>query len=111
MPVRATEDFSIDRVAFSWRARFPINRPLAVRSSTSSPMATADSVVSLFGIPLKTMKGPETDVGEAMRYLSELKRGGSYPRAASCTGADTSACSNRSSRRHRPWRLLSGRRG
>jgi hypothetical protein len=28
--------------------------------------------VSLFGIPLQTQTGPETNVGEAMRYLAEL---------------------------------------
>jgi hypothetical protein len=28
--------------------------------------------VSLLGIPLQTQSGPETDVGEAMRYLAEL---------------------------------------
>ena len=44
MPFRATEDFSIDRVAFSWRARFPIVGPLAVRSSTNSPTARAGFV-------------------------------------------------------------------
>lgn len=72
MPFRATEDFSIDRVAFSWRARFPIIGPLAVTVVDEFADGNGRLCVSLFGIPLKTMKGPETDVGEAMRYLSEL---------------------------------------
>jgi len=72
MPFRATEDFSIDRVAFSWRARFPIAGPLAVTVVDEFADGQGRLCVSLFGIPLKTMKGPEADVGEAMRYLSEL---------------------------------------
>ena len=72
MPFRAIEDFSIDRVAFSWRARFPIIGPLAVTVVDEFADGNGRLCVSLFGIPLKTMKGPETDVGEAMRYLSEL---------------------------------------
>jgi uncharacterized protein DUF6544 len=71
-PFRATEDFSIDRVAFSWRARFPIVGPLAVTVVDEFADGKGRLCVSLFGIPLKTMKGPEADVGEAMRYLSEL---------------------------------------
>ena len=71
MPFRATEDFSIDRVAFSWRARFPVG-PLALTVVDEFADGIGHLRVSLFGIPLKTMKGPETDVGEAMRYLSEV---------------------------------------
>ena len=71
-PFRATQDFSIDRVAFSWRARFPIVGPLAVTVVDEFGDGNGRLRVSLFGIPFKTMKGPETDVGEAMRYLSEL---------------------------------------
>ncbi len=72
MPFQATEDFSLDRVAFSWRARFPIVGPLAVTVVDEFADGKGRLCVSLFGIPLKTMKGPDADVGEAMRYLSEL---------------------------------------
>jgi len=71
-PFRATQDFSVDRVAFSWRARFPIVGPLAVTVVDEFSDGNGRLCVSLFGVPFKTMKGPETDVGEAMRYLSEL---------------------------------------
>ena len=72
MLFRATEDLSADRVAFSWQARFPIIGPLAVTVVDEFADGKGRLCVSLFGIPLKTMKGSETDVGEAMRYLSEL---------------------------------------
>ena len=41
-------------------------------SSTSWWKASAGYVCSFFGIPLRSLTGPETNVGEAMRYLSEL---------------------------------------
>ena len=69
---QATEDFVVDRVAFSWRARFPIVGPLAVTVVDEFADGIGRLRLSLLGIPLKTMKGPETNVGEAMRYLSEL---------------------------------------
>lgn len=72
LPFRATEDFAIDRVAFSWRARFPIVGPLAM--TVVDELADGDGRlrVSLLGIPLQTQKGAATTVGEAMRYLAEL---------------------------------------
>ena len=72
MRFRATEDFSVARVAFSWRARFPIIGPLAIKVVDGFADGNGLLRVSLLGIPLKTMRGPEADVGEAMRYLSEL---------------------------------------
>ena len=52
-PFRATEDFSIDRGAFSWRARFPIVGPLAVSVVDEFADGNGRLCVSLFGIPLK----------------------------------------------------------
>ncbi len=72
MPFRATEDFSIDRVAFTWRARFPLVGPLALTVVDEFADGDGRLRLSLLGIPLKTIEGPETNVGEAMRYLSEL---------------------------------------
>ena len=69
---QATEDFAVDRVAFSWRARFPIVGPLALTVVDEFADGIGQLRLSLLGIPLRTMKGPETNVGEAMRYLSEL---------------------------------------
>jgi hypothetical protein len=69
---RATEDFVVDRVAFSWRARFPVAGPLALTVVDEFADGIGRLRLSLLGIPLRTMKGPPTNLGEAMRYLSEL---------------------------------------
>jgi hypothetical protein len=68
----ATEDFAVDRVAFSWRARFPIVGPLALSVVDRFGDGAGELRVSLFGIPLQRQAGPELNVGEAMRYLAEL---------------------------------------
>jgi hypothetical protein len=72
MSFQATEEFEVERVAFSWRARFPIVGPLAMTVVDEFADGKGQLRVSLLGIPLQTQKGPETTVGEAMRYLSEL---------------------------------------
>ena len=72
MPFRATEDFVVDRVAFSWRARFPILGPLALTVVDEFANGDGQLRVSLLGVRLQTEKGPEAAVGEAMRYLAEL---------------------------------------
>jgi hypothetical protein len=72
MPFQATEDFSVDRVAFSWRARFRIAGPLAMSVVDEFAAGAGQLRVSLLGIPLQRQTGPETNVGEAMRYLAEL---------------------------------------
>jgi hypothetical protein len=69
---QATEDFAVERVAFSWRARFPIVGPLAMTVVDGFADGAGELRVSLLGIALQTQTGPETNVGEAMRYLAEL---------------------------------------
>lgn len=69
---QATEDFAVESVAFSWRARFPIVGPLAITVVDGFGDGGGQLRVSLLGIPLRTQTGPETNVGEAMRYLAEL---------------------------------------
>ncbi len=69
---RATEDFAVGCVAFSWRARFPIVGPLALTVVDEFADGIGRLRLFLLGIPLRTMTGTETNVGEAMRYLSEL---------------------------------------
>jgi hypothetical protein len=59
-------------VAFTWRARFPIAGPLALTVTDELAGGAGRLRVSLLGIPLQTQRGPETSVGEAMRYLAEL---------------------------------------
>jgi hypothetical protein len=72
MAFQATEDFAIERVAFSWRARFPIVGPFAITVIDGFADGVGQLRVSLLGIPLQTQTGPETNLGEAMRYLAEL---------------------------------------
>jgi len=72
MRFQATEEFAVERVAFSWRARFPIVGPLAMTVVDEFADGAGQLRVSLLGIPLQTLTGPETNVGEAMRYLAEL---------------------------------------
>lgn len=72
MPFQATEEFLVERVAFTWRARFPILGPLAMTVVDEFAEREGQLRVSLLGIPLQTQRGPETSVGEAMRYLAEL---------------------------------------
>jgi hypothetical protein len=72
MPFTATEDFAVNRVAFSWRARFPIAGPLTMTVVDEYADGDGQLRVSLLGIPLQTQRGPETTIGEAMRYLAEL---------------------------------------
>ena len=70
MSFEATEDFAIERVAFSWRARFPIFGPLAIQVVDRYANGVGRLRVSSLGIPIQSPAGPETSIGEAMRYLS-----------------------------------------
>jgi hypothetical protein len=72
MRFQATQDFAVESVAFSWRARFPIVGPLAMSVTDEFAGGEGRLRVSLLGVPLQTQTGPETSVGEAMRYLAEL---------------------------------------
>ena len=55
----AVEDFVVDRVGLSWRARFPIVGPLALTVVDEFAEGDGQLRVSLLGIPLQTQKGPE----------------------------------------------------
>jgi hypothetical protein len=72
MRFEATEDFAIDRVAFSWRARFPMVARLALTVVDEFRDGSGRLRLSLLGVPLRTQAGQELAVGEAMRYLAEL---------------------------------------
>lgn len=72
MRFEAIEEFACDRVAFAWRARFPILGPLAITVVDGFDGGAGRLRVSLLGLPLQQQTGAETDVGEAMRYLAEL---------------------------------------
>jgi hypothetical protein len=69
----AEQLLAVDQVAFTWRARFPLLGPVSLR--------VEDRVVSGHGlldahvlghVRVLHARGPDTDEGEAMRYLAEL---------------------------------------
>jgi uncharacterized protein DUF6544 len=68
----AVERFAIDRVAFSWEARFRV-APL-VSLSVRDGYVDGGGVLSVraLGLPVKTQSGHDVAVGEAHRYLAEL---------------------------------------
>ena len=68
----ATQSLAVERVAFSWRARFPIAGPLAMTVVDEFSDDEGSLVVRLLGCPLQRQRGPETSIGEAVRYLAEL---------------------------------------
>jgi hypothetical protein len=46
--------------------------PLALRVVDAYDRGAGDLAISLFGLPLQRQRGPETTIGEALRYLAEL---------------------------------------
>ena len=68
----ATEEFAVDRVAFAWRARFPVLGPLSMRVIDSYDGTEGRLEVRLLGFPLQRKGGPELAQGEAFRYLAEI---------------------------------------
>ena len=72
MPFTASQSFAVERIAFCWRARFPIAGPLAMGVVDEFSGDEGRLVVSLLGFPLSRQRGPEVSTGEALRYLAEL---------------------------------------
>ena len=71
-PFEAEQTMALDRVEFSWQARFPL-APLVALSVLDRYRAGEGSLeVRLFGLPLKRLRGEAVGRGEAMRYLAEL---------------------------------------
>jgi hypothetical protein len=68
----ASEEFAVERVAFSWRARFPLFGPLALRVTDSYDGTDGLLEVRLAVLPLQRKRGPELARGEAFRYLAEI---------------------------------------
>ena len=69
---RASEVFAIDRVAFAWRAHFPIVGPLGLRVVDGYDGRDGLLEVRLLGLPLQRKRGAEIAAGETFRYLAEL---------------------------------------
>jgi hypothetical protein len=72
MRFTAKQLFSVDAVAFNWRARFPLLGPLALQVVDRYASDDGELAVRLFGVPLQRQRGPEAIIGEALRYLAEL---------------------------------------
>jgi hypothetical protein len=68
----ASEEFAIDRVAFAWRARFPMLGPLGLRVTDSYDGHEGLLDVRALGLPLQRRHGPELAQGEVFRYLAEI---------------------------------------
>jgi hypothetical protein len=68
----ASEEFAIVRVAFAWRARFPMLGPLALRVTDSYDGHSGTLEVRALGLRLQRKHGPELAQGEAFRYLAEI---------------------------------------
>lgn len=72
MAFSATQSIAIDRIAFSWEARFRIAGPLVLSVIDDYEAEEGQLAVLLCGIPLQRERGAATVEGEALRYLAEL---------------------------------------
>lgn len=69
----AVEQFAVEEVAFSWRARFPIAPFVSLQVVYRYASGEGALEGRLFReVPVMRASGPELGVGEAMRYLAEL---------------------------------------
>jgi hypothetical protein len=68
----AVEEFRVDRVAFAWKARFPIFGPIGLRVTDSYDGSDGLLEVRMLGLPVQRRRGTQLAQGEAFRYLAEL---------------------------------------
>jgi hypothetical protein len=68
----AVQRLAVDRVAFSWRARFPMLGPIAIKVVDEYSGGEGRLEARVLGLPVLRQRGPETAIGEALRYLAEL---------------------------------------
>lgn len=68
----ATERFAVDRIAFSWEARFPIAPLISLEVHDGYEHGRGVLRVRALGLPVQTQSGRDVDVGEVYRYLAEL---------------------------------------
>ena len=68
MRFSAVEELAVDRIAFSWRARFP----LAIRVFDGYSGGRGKLEARVLGVPVMRQSGPDIAAGEALRYLAEL---------------------------------------
>jgi len=72
LPFTAVEEFAVEEVAFSWRARFPVLPLVSMRVLDGYATGRGRLEARLFRVPVMRSSGPEMAEGEAIRYLSEL---------------------------------------
>ncbi len=72
MHFTAVEEFAIDTVAFSWRARFSVAPFLALQIHDGCAGGDAWMRGRIAGLPFMNKAGPDIVVGAAMRYLAEI---------------------------------------
>jgi Family of unknown function (DUF6544) len=68
MRFSAVEELAVGRIAFSWRARFP----LAIRVFDGYSGGRGKLEARVLGVPVMRQSGSEVAAGEVLRYLAEL---------------------------------------
>jgi len=68
----ATQHYAVERMAFSWHARFRLAPLIALQVRDDYDEGEGSLTVSLLGKVMQRQRGPEVSAGEAMRYLAEL---------------------------------------
>jgi hypothetical protein len=68
----AVQHLAVDRVAFAWRARFPIVPWVAINVFDGYADGAGRLEVKMLGRTIQREQGPEVRRGEALRYLAEL---------------------------------------
>jgi hypothetical protein len=71
-PFTASEHFAIERVAFSWRARFPVVGRIAFDVVDAYDEGQGLLELRALGLRVSRQSGPELAFGESQRYLAEL---------------------------------------
>jgi hypothetical protein len=69
---RAVEEFAVEQVAFSWRARFAIFPLVSIRVTDRYAAGEGLLEARVLGMRVMRQRGQETAEGEAMRYLAEI---------------------------------------
>jgi hypothetical protein len=73
LPFTAVEEFAVEEVAFSWRARFSLLPLVSLRVIDGYAAGEGHLEARLFGlVPVMRARGREVSEGEAYRYLAEL---------------------------------------
>lgn len=72
MRFTAVQLFAVERIAFSWQARFPLVGPLAIRIVDDYADGEGKLEGRLLGVPVLRQAGPEAATAQALRYLAEL---------------------------------------